>query len=179
MNTIALIFWAVLAAVVLVLVLAALRPDSFRIERSALLLAPPAQVAGLITDFRQWVQWSPWEKIDATMQRSYSGADSGVGAVYAWTGNGKAGAGRMEITDANAHRIVIRIDFFKPFAASNTVEFTLQARDDGTHLIWAMFGPSPFVSKLMGLVFNIDKMVGKDFEAGLANLQGAVRGATA
>lgn len=174
MSTIALVLWAVLAGIVWLLVLAALRPDHFRIERSTVLPAQPAQVAGLLQDFHQWVHWSPWEKIDPTMQRSYSGADRGVGAVYSWTGNGKAGAGRMEITGSSEDRIVIRIDFFKPFAASNTVEFTLQPQGGGTQLCWAMFGPSPFVSKLMGLVFNMDKMVGKDFEAGLSNLQAAV-----
>lgn len=177
MSTVALILWALLAAIVLLLVLAALRPDSFRIERSALVPASPARVAALINDFHQWVQWSPWEKIDPSMQRSYSGTGSGVGAVYNWTGNGKAGAGRMEITDSSESRIVIRIDFFKPFAASNTVEFTLQAQAEGTHVTWAMFGPSPFVSKLMGLVFNIDKMVGKDFEKGLASMQALVKAA--
>lgn len=172
MSIVVLIFWTLLAAVVLLLTLAALRPDSFRVERSAVLAASPALVMPLISDFRQWARWSPWEKIDPTMQRTYSGAEQGVGAVYGWTGNGKAGAGRMEILQCDESLIRIRIDFFKPFAASNTVEFSLQPQGNGTALRWAMFGPSPFVSKLMGLVFNMDKMIGKDFEAGLANLQG-------
>ena len=125
----------------------------------------------LVSDFHQWATWSPWEKIDPTMQRTYSGNASGLGAVYSWSGNGKAGAGRMEIKTCTPERITIRIDFFKPFAASNTVEFTFAAQGDETQVVWAMFGPSPYISKLMGLVFNFDKMIGRDFEAGLANLQ--------
>jgi hypothetical protein len=105
------------------------------------------------------------------MQRSYSGAASGPGAVYAWTGNGKAGAGRMEILETSSNRVLIRIDFFKPFSAHNTVEFTLAPQAGGTQLSWAMYGPSPFVSKLMGLVMNMDRLIGGDFEKGLTNMQ--------
>ena len=176
MSIVTLIFWALLAATVLLLVSAALRPDSFRVERSALVPANQARVAALISDFHQWVRWSPWEKIDRTMQRTYSGTASGVGAAYAWSGNGKAGAGRMEILECTENRILIRIDFIKPFAASNTVEFTLLPLGDSTQVTWAMFGPSPFISKLMGLVFNMDKMIGKDFAAGLVNMQAAANG---
>jgi hypothetical protein len=175
MSIVTLIFWVLLAGIVLLLVSAALRPDSFRIERSALVPAAQADVAALINDFHQWVQWSPWEKIDPTMERSYSGAASGVGAAYAWTSKGKAGAGRMEILESTLERIVIRLDFFKPFAASNTAEFTLVPQSEGTQVTWAMFGPSPFISKLMGLLMNLDKLIGKDFEKGLANMQAAVK----
>jgi hypothetical protein len=176
MSIPALIFWVLLAALVLLLVSAALRPDSFRVERSALMPANQARVAALINDFHQWVRWSPWEKIDPTMQRTYSGAASGVGAGYAWSSSGKAGAGRMEILECTESRILIRIDFLKPFAASNTVEFTLLPQVDSTQVNWAMYGPSPFISKLMGMVFNMDKMIGKDFAAGLVNMQAAVKG---
>jgi hypothetical protein len=175
MSIVALIFWALLAALVLLLVSAALRPDSFRVERSALIPANQAKVVALVGDFHEWVRWSPWEKIDPTMQRTYSGSASGAGAGYAWSGSGKAGAGRMEILDCSESRVLIRIDFTKPFAASNTVEFTLVPQGDSTHVTWAMFGPSPFISKLMGLAFNLDRMIGKDFEAGLVNIQSAAK----
>jgi hypothetical protein len=141
------------------------------VERSLAVRATGADVLAQLQDFRRWTAWSPWEAIDPSMQRSYSGEASGTGAVYAWTGSGKAGAGRMEIQEVSANRVLIRIDFFKPFSAHNTVEFTLAPQADSTQLTWAMYGPSPFVSKLMGLVFNMDKLVGRDFEKGLANLQ--------
>ncbi len=176
MSLTALILWALLALVVSVLATAAMRPNRFRVERSRALPAPATAVLAQLQDFRCWAAWSPWEAIDPSMQRSYSGAASGPGAVYAWTGQGKAGAGRMEILEAGSSRVLIRIDFFKPFRASNTVEFTLTAQAGSTQLHWAMYGPSPFVSKLMGLVFNMDRLIGRDFETGLANLQAVLEG---
>ncbi|WP_338052525.1 SRPBCC family protein [Rhodoferax lacus] len=170
MSMVTLVLWAVLALVGLVLVVAAGRPDTFRVERSLLLPASGEQVLAQLQDFRRWAAWSPWEHIDPTMQRSYSGLDSGVGAVYAWTATGKAGAGRMQIREVEAQRLLIQLDFSKPFVAHNMVEFTWSPQGTDTQLHWAMYGPSPFVSKLMGLVFNMDKMIGRDFEKGLANL---------
>jgi hypothetical protein len=111
------------------------------------------------------------------MQRTYSGAAFGVGAVYAWTGSGKAGAGRMEIRQATPERVLIQLDFTKPFAAHNMAEFTLQGQGQATLVTWAMYGPSPFISRLMGLVFNMDKLIGRDFEKGLAQLQAALKAA--
>jgi len=174
MSLFVLIGWALLALILLVLLTAATRPNHFRVERSLDINAPAERVHACIHDFHRWTAWSPWEKIDPSMQRSYSGEPAGKGAVYAWNGNGKAGAGRMEITDSSPERIAIRIEFFKPFAACNTVEFALVPQESGTRVSWAMFGPSPFISRLMGLVFNLDKMIGRDFEAGLANLRGTV-----
>jgi hypothetical protein len=169
------ILLAIAVIVAAVLVYAALQPPEFRIERSARIGAPMLQVAELIDDFRAWGRWSPWEHLDPTMQRTFSGADTGVGAVYEWDSRGKAGAGRMEITEMRAGPerglITIKLDFLKPFKASNTAEFVLKPTDAGTDLTWAMFGPRPFVSKLMGVFINIDRMVGKDFEAGLAAIQ--------
>jgi hypothetical protein len=176
MSTTTLVLWAVPALVLLVLVVAAARPDHFRVQRSRLVPASAVQVLALVQDFHRWVEWSPWETIDPSMQRSYSGAASGMGAVYAWNGNGKAGAGRMEIREAEADRVLIQIDFTKPFAAHNMVEFTLVKERGATHITWAMFGPRPFVSKLMGLVFNMDKLIGADFEKGLANMQAVLQG---
>jgi uncharacterized protein YndB with AHSA1/START domain len=163
----------VVLAVAVVLVLAANRPGTFRVERTLHIQAPPEKVQGYIEDFHLWPQWSPFEKLDPQMQRSFSGADKGPGAVYAWEGNGKAGAGRMQILKSDpGSRVTIALDFLKPFKASNTAEFTLVPRDGGTDVTWAMFGPVPFVAKIMHLFFDVDSMVGKDFEAGLATLKG-------
>jgi len=166
---------AILVAVVALLAYAGTRPPSFRIQRSIRIAAPMLQVAELIDDFRQWQKWSPWERLDPAMQRSFSGADAGVGAVYEWTSKGKAGAGRMEITemraDAEKGLIAIKLDFFKPFKASNSAEFVMTPTDAGTDLDWAMFGPSPFLSRLAGVFLDMDKLIGRDFEAGLAALK--------
>jgi hypothetical protein len=165
----------IVLAVAALLAYAGTRPDTFRIERSIRIAAPIVQVAELIDDFHEWSKWSPWEHIDPTMQRTFSGAESGVGAVYAWEGTGKVGAGRMEITEMRSGSersvISIKLDFFKPFKASNTAEFLMTPTDSGTDLNWAMFGPSPFMSKVMGVFMDMDKMVGKDFEAGLESLK--------
>ncbi len=162
----------VLLALAVVLGYVATRPGSFRIERSIQISAMPEKVFVLINDFHLWPQWSPWEKLDPSMQRQHNGAASGPGAVYAWEGNPKVGSGRMEILSVTAPtKLVIQLDFFKPFKAHNTAEYSLLARDNGTFVTWAMYGPSPFMSKLMGLFFNMDKLVGKDFEAGLANMK--------
>ncbi len=161
--------------VVALLAWARTRPDTFRIERSIRIAAPIVQVAAQIDDFHEWAKWSPWEHIDPTMTRKFNGADAGVGAIYEWDSQGKAGAGRMEITEMRAGSerglISIRLEFLKPWKATNTAEFLMTPTDEGTDLNWAMFGPSPFMSKLMGVFINLDKMVGKDFEAGLAALK--------
>ena len=170
-------FFGIAAAVLVVvvaalLVYAATRPDSFRIERSAVIKAPPEKIFALINDLHQWTAWSPWEGIDPALKRSYSGAPSGKGAAYAWEGNNKVGSGRMEILESVPDsRIAIKLDFLKPFEAHNMAEFTLAPAGGGTTVTWAMSGPSPYVSKVMGLVFNMDKMVGGQFEQGLANLK--------
>ncbi|HWU53317.1 MAG TPA: SRPBCC family protein [Tahibacter sp.] len=162
----------VVVVVVGVLVAAAFRPESFRIERSIRIKAPPEKIYAFIDDFHRWTAWSPWEKLDPALKRDYSGAASGKDAVYAWKGNSKVGQGRMQIVEATPHsRIRIQLDFLKPFEAHNTAEFTLQPVADGTEVHWAMYGPQPYFSKLMGLFFNMDKMIGKDFEAGLASLK--------
>ena len=162
----------VVLAVVGVLVAAAMRPGEFAVQRSVGIQAPPEKIFPMIDDFRQWPAWSPWEKLDPTMKRTLSGAPSGVGAVYAWDGSGKVGAGRMEIKDAVVpSKIGIQLDFIKPFEGHNITEFTLVPSGQSTEVTWRMHGPTPFVSKLMGLFVNMDTMIGKDFEAGLANLK--------
>lgn len=151
---------------------AATLPDRFRIERSAVIQAPPEKVFGLVDDLRKWTAWSPWENVDPALKRSYSGAANGRGAAYGWEGNRDVGTGRMEITEsAPGARIVLKLDFLEPFEAHNTAEFTFTPSGGGTAVSWAMYGPSPYLSKLMGLVFNMDKMVGGQFAQGLANLK--------
>jgi hypothetical protein len=166
----------IVAAIVLLLVVAALRPGTFRIERSTRIAAPVATVAGLVEDFRQWQRWSPWEAIDPTMQRTFDGAARGVGAIYGWHGTGKAGTGRMEITAASADRTTIKLDFLKPFEAHNTAEFAYGTAGTDTEVRWAMFGPRPFMVKLMTIFMDMDGMVGKDFEKGLAALKREAEG---
>ena len=163
---------AVLVAALLVY--AATRPGTFRIERSIVIQAPAEKVFALINVLRAWSRWSPWEAKDPGMRRSFSGTDSGKGAAYAWEGNKNVGTGRMEIIEASPpNRIIIKLDFIKPFEAHNTVEFTLQAQGAATRVTWAMFGPMPYLSKLMTTFYSMDKMCGKDFEAGLAQLKAA------
>ncbi|HEX4235459.1 MAG TPA: SRPBCC family protein [Caldimonas sp.] len=157
-----------------VLVAAAMRPSDFTVQRSASIAAAPAKIYPFLVDFHQWPAWSPWEKLDPGMKRTHSGAPSGPGAVYAWEGSSKVGAGRMEIKDAAAaSKVLIQLDFLRPFEAHNITEFTLAPRADATEVTWQMRGPAPFVSKVMGLFVNMDKMIGKDFEKGLANLKAA------
>ena len=155
-----------------VLVYAATRPDSFRVERATEIAASPQTVFGLVNDFHRWSVWSPWEPLDPTMRKVYSGAQSGPGAVYEWEGNNKVGKGRMEILDATAGATVnVKLDFLRPFEAHNTAEFTMQAAGAGTAVRWAMYGRQPFTLKVMSVFASMDKMVGKDFEKGLANLK--------
>jgi hypothetical protein len=167
----------IVVAVGALLIYAATRPDSFHVERSLAIKAPPEKIFPLLADFHKWPSWSPFEKLDPAMARNLSGADSGKGAVYEWSGNGKAGAGRMEITDATAPASeTIKLDFTKPFATSNTVTFTLKPDGDSTNVTWAMDGPSPYIAKIMGIFVSMDAMIGKDFESGLANLKAQAEG---
>jgi hypothetical protein len=155
-----------------ILIYAANRPDTFRIERSTSIKASPEKIFPHINGFHQWEAWSPWEKIDPAIKRSYSGAGSGKGAVYAWEGNKDIGKGRMEIIESTpSSRIVIKIDFIQPLEAHNRIEFTLERQGDATRVTQAMYGPSPFISKLIGVFCSMDKMVGQKFEEGQASLK--------
>jgi hypothetical protein len=142
--------------------------DSVRYERSTTIAASADHIAPLITDFHAWTQWSPWDKRDAAMERSYSGEPSGVGARYAWSGK-KAGAGSMQVT-----QVTIALEFTRPFKAHNIAEFEFATADAGTRVTWAMSGPRNLVTRIFGLFMNMDKMIGKDFEAGLASLKTVV-----
>ena len=160
-----------------ILIFAATKPDTFRVQRATSIKAPPERIFPLIADFHGWGAWSPYEKLDPAMKRTFSGAANGKGAVYEWDSDGKAGKGRMEITDAPApSKVAIKLDFFKPFEAHNIAEFTLEPRGDSTDITWAMYGPNLYIAKVMSIFFNMDRMIGKDFETGLANLKARAEG---
>lgn len=172
--------YIVIALIVLVagfLAVASQRPDTFRVERSTRINARPDRVYGHLDDFHKWGAWSPWDKLDPAMTRTFSGPSTGIGAGYEWNGSRKVGMGRMEITDVSVpNRLVLRLDFIKPFKATNTTEFTLAGNGESTDVTWAMYGPSPLMSKVMGVLMNMDKMIGADFEKGLANLKSVAEG---
>ena len=165
---------AVVLAIVIaiVLILAATKPTRFSVQRATTVRAPPERIFPLISDFHRWGSWSPYENKDPAMKRSFSGAADGKGAVYGWEGNKNVGSGRMEILDTLVpSKIVIKLDFFTPFEGHNTAEFTMLPQGDATNLTWLMHGPAPFMSKVMQVFINLDRMIGKDFEIGLANLK--------
>jgi len=161
-----------LVLVVAVLAYAATRPDTLHVQRSASVKAPPEAIFPLISDFHRWSSWSPYEKRDPAMKRTYGGAAQGKGAVYEWQGNSEVGQGRMEITEtSDPSRITIKLDFIKPFEGHNVAEFALVPQGGATDVTWSMDGPSPYIGKLIGVFVNMDRMIGTDFEAGLANLK--------
>lgn len=164
----------ILGLVVLVLAFAATKPNEFRWVRSAHMNAAPARILPEIADFHRWAAWSPWDKIDPAMTRTYSGAASGVGAIYEWQGNKKVGRGRMEVLESTPTQVTIKLDFFEPYEAHNICEFSVDSKDGGSLVTWAMHGPTPFMSKVMQVFMNLEKLVGKDFENGLANLKAVV-----
>ena len=171
-KVIAVIAGVLVIAVAVVLILAATKPDAFSVRRAITVNVPPERIFSLIDDFHQWGNWSPYENKDPAMKRTYSGAASGRGAIYAWDGDKNVGSGRMEILDASSpSKIVIKLDFFTPFEGHNVAEFTMLPQGDATNVTWLMHGPAPFLSKVMQVFINFDTMIGKDFEIGLANLK--------
>ncbi len=175
-EIIAIIAVVLAIAIAIVLILAATKPDTLRVQRAPTVKAPPEKIFPLINDFHQWGSWSPYEHKDPAMKRSFSGAADGKGAVYGWEGNKNVGSGRMEILDSSVpSKIVIKLDFFTPFEGHNTAEFTMLPQGDATvattNVTWLMHGPAPFMSKVMQVFINMDNMIGKDFEIGLANLK--------
>ena len=165
----------IVAAVVLcvgVVAIAATRPDTFHIERSATIKAPPERIYAVINDFRNWPSWSPWQKLDPDMKVTNSGPVAGKGAVSEWSGNSQVGSGRTEITEAvPSSKITMRLDMRTPFEGSSTVEYKLEPKGDGTVVTWAMHGPQPLIGKVVSLFIDCETMVGKSFEEGLANLK--------
>jgi len=167
---------AVVVIVVAVLAYAALQPDTFRVTRSATIDAPPDKVYPLIADFHRWPAWSPWENRDPAMQRTFGGADRGKGATYAWAGNREVGEGRMEITDATMpSKVTIKLDFLQPFEGHDVTVFDLVPQGSATQVTWTMYGPATFLTKLMDVFFSMDRMIGKDFEAGLEKMKTAAK----
>lgn len=159
-------------AIAALVVLIASRPGEFRITRSARMHAPPSTVFSHVNDFHLWDAWSPWAKLDPDCHNEFFGPSSGQGASFAWDGNSKIGAGRMEIVDSRPCDLIrIRLEFLRPFKAVNTAEFTFQPEGDQTLVAWSMYGKSNFISKAMSLVMDCDKMVGPQFEKGMASLQ--------
>ena len=162
----------VIVVIVALLVYAATRPDDFRVQRTTRIKAPADRIYPNIADFHKWAMWSPYDKLDPTMKKTMSGAPFGKGAVYQWSGNSKAGSGRMEIVEANEPaKVGIKLDFEKPFRANNLTEFTLKPAGDTTDVTWTMTGTSPLVMKMMGVFMNMDNLIGKDFVTGLESLK--------
>lgn len=155
-----------------VLVFAVSKPDTFRVQRSLAVKAPADAIYRQVADFHRWTAWSPYEARDPAMKRTFGGTAEGRGATYAWDGNNNVGAGHMEILEASTpSKIRIKLDFERPFEGHNTAEFTFMPQGDATLVRWAMSGPAPFLSKVMQVFINMDSMIGKDFEAGLARLK--------
>jgi len=166
------IAFVVVVLVVALLAYAVTRPDTLHVQRAASIMAPPEKIFPLISDFHSWTSWSPYEKRDPAMKRAYSGAVHGRGAVYEWDGNSEVGQGRMEITDtSDPSRVTIKLDFIEPIEGHNVAEFALVPQGGATNVTWSMDGPSPYIGKLIGVFINMDTMIGKDFETGLANLK--------
>ena len=157
---------------VVFLIAASFRPDDLRVERSITISAPAALAFAQINDVHKWQEMSPYVKYDTAATMSFSGPDAGVGACFAWDGNAKVGAGRMTIVESQPNDLVrFKLEFFKPWACTNAAAFTFRPTGSGTEVTWAMHGKNKFISKVMGLVMNMDKMIGRDFEDGLKNLK--------
>ena len=169
LKTTAIVVVVLIAAI---LIYAATKPDSFRMQRTTTIQSPPDKIVALLIDLRGWSSWSPYEKRDPAMKRTLSGAPQGKGAVCEWKGNNAVGQGRMEILESlPASKILIKLDFLKPFEAHNFAEFILEGNGDSTNVTWAMFGPAAYMTKVISLFMDCDKMVGPQFETGLANMK--------
>jgi uncharacterized protein YndB with AHSA1/START domain len=164
-----------LIMVAVILVYAATRPDTFRVERTAMIKATPEKIYPYLSDFRKGEAWLPYEKKDPSMKRTHSGAASGKGSVYEFQGNKEVGSGRLEIIDAvPLSRVVIKLDMLKPIAGHDIIEYTLEPRGDSTNFTWTIHGRVPFLGKVLSVFVSMDKMIGKDFETGIANLKAIV-----
>jgi hypothetical protein len=168
-----------LAAIVLAFAgIVAMQPSEFRITRTTVISAPAPAVFAQVNDFHKWQAWSPWEKMDPALKRTYEGAPAGTGAIYSWAGNNQVGVGRMTITESRPSDLIgIKLEFLKPFAATHTAEFTFKPEGDQTAVTWSMAGENKFVAKGLGLVMNMDKMIGGQFEQGLAQMKAVVEAA--
>jgi uncharacterized protein YndB with AHSA1/START domain len=165
-----------LAAIIVgLLIVIAMQPAEFRVERSATIPAPPEEVFAQVNDFHAWKEWSPWAKLDPQSKETYEGSEAGTGAIFKWSGNNEVGEGMMTVTDSQPNELIrIKLDFIRPFAATNTAEFTFKPEGDQTRVTWSMFGQNTFMGKAIHLVMDMDKMVGGNFEQGLAQMKSAV-----
>jgi hypothetical protein len=173
LKTLAIIGVVVVVAIAGILLYAATKPDSFRVQRVVLINAPSDKVFPLINDIKAWTVWSPYEKKDPAMKRTYGAVTAGKGATYAWDGDKNVGQGSIEIVESGPRKILLKLDFVKPFEAHNMGEFLLEPKGDSTSVTWATYGPSPYMSKVIGTFMNIDDLIGRDFEKGLADLKAA------
>ena len=156
----------------------ALQPSEFRIARTANMRAPAPAVFAQVNDFHKWEAWNPWGKLDPAMKQTYQSAPAGTGAVYTWTGNKEVGEGRMTIIESRPSDLIrINLEFFKPFAATNLAEFTFRPAGDQTAVTWSMTGKNNFMAKAIHLFMNMDKMIGAQFEQGLAQMKSVVEAA--
>jgi uncharacterized protein YndB with AHSA1/START domain len=164
----------VAVVIVVFVVIVALQPSTFRVARSATISAPPEAVFAQVNDFHKWEAWNPWGKIDPAMKQSYEGAPAGTGAVYSWAGNKEVGEGRMTITESRPSDLVrVKLEFFEPFAATSMAEFTFKPEGDQTAVTWSMSGENNFMAKAIHLFMDMDKMIGDQFEKGLADMKAA------
>ena len=164
--------------VVILVAVIALQPATYQVERSTTIAAPAAVVFAQVNDFHKWNAWSPWAKLDPAMKQTFEGAPAGAGAAYSWTGNKEVGEGRMAITESHPSDLVkIKLDFLKPFAATSTTEFTFTPQGNQTVVKWKMTGENNFMTKAFHLVMNMDKMIGSDFEKGLAQMKSVAEAA--
>jgi hypothetical protein len=173
LKTLAIIGVVVVVAIAGILLYAATKPDSFRVQRVVLINAPSDKVFPMINDIKAWTVWSPYEKKDPAMKRTYGAVTAGKGATYAWDGDKNVGQGSIEIVESGPRKILLKLDFVKPFEAHNMGEFLLEPKGDSTSVTWATYGPSPYISKVIGTFINIDDLIGRDFEKGLADLKAA------
>jgi hypothetical protein len=171
-KTIKRVLLVVVVLIAAILAYAATRPGTMHVQRSAGIKAPPDRIFPLINDFHSWASWSPYERLDPAMNRTYRGSPRGQGAIYEWTGNSNVGQGRMEIVNAApSSKVTIKLDFVKPVEGHDIAEFTLVPAGDTTNVTWSMDGPTPYVAKLMGVFVNMDHMIGDQFTEGLSNLK--------
>jgi len=169
---------AIAVIVVVFLVVVALQPSEFRVARSTTISGPAPAVFAQVNDFHKWEAWNPWGKIDPAMKQTYEGAPAGIGAIYTWVGNNEVGEGRMTLTESRPSDLIrIKLEFMKPFAATNTAEFTFKPEGNQTAVTWSMSGKNNFMAKAIHLFMNMDKMIGGQFEQGLAEMKSVVEAA--
>nr|WP_155465508.1 SRPBCC family protein [Duganella radicis] len=157
--------------ILIVLAVAALQPATYSVTRSIAIKAPPEKIQPLISDFHNWPQWSPWEKLDPAMTRNFSGAPRDLGAVYSWQGNKDVGSGRMEVTSLTPAKVGIKLDFLTPMASTAQTDFVLDQKGDTTTVSWTMSGKTDYIAKLMTIFVSMDSMIGPAFESGLSQMK--------